>query len=177
MSFDFQSAPGQEGWKGWKRDQWSHNATGWIFVCADRSCFLLVSFCGVSALRPCNNNKPRAAESPLHHHCPRLGRRVRALVSSPEDGTHKSVAWHAVARIVLGAALYLWSTCAFAVVGRGTPGPWDAPRHLDAVGPYRRVRNPIYIAAIIIVAGGCSFRCNCVRRSDGDLLPLVCNRL
>ncbi len=67
--------------------------------------------------------------------------------------TRNPLEWHAIAIIVLGAALYLWSICAFAVVGRGTPGPWDAPRHLDAVGPYRWVRNPIYVAALTIVSG------------------------
>lgn len=65
----------------------------------------------------------------------------------------KPIEWYAVAIIALGAALYLWAICAFAVVGGGTPGPWDAPRHLVAVGPYRWVRNPIYVAALVIVAG------------------------
>jgi protein-S-isoprenylcysteine O-methyltransferase Ste14 len=41
----------------------------------------------------------------------------------------------------------------FAVVGRGTPGPWDAPRRFVAVGPYRWVRNPIYVAALLVVLG------------------------
>src|SRR5450631_4127561 len=51
------------------------------------------------------------------------------------------------------AALYLTCVWIFAVVGRGTPGPWDAPRHLVAVGPYRWVRNPIYLAALLVVLG------------------------
>ncbi len=55
--------------------------------------------------------------------------------------------------IAIGAALYLSCLWAFARVGRGTPGPWDAPRHLVAVGPYRLVRNPIYISALLIVVG------------------------
>jgi protein-S-isoprenylcysteine O-methyltransferase Ste14 len=33
------------------------------------------------------------------------------------------------------------------------PGPWDAPRNLLAVGPYRWVRNPIYIAALAVILG------------------------
>jgi protein-S-isoprenylcysteine O-methyltransferase Ste14 len=37
-----------------------------------------------------------------------------------------------------------------AAVGRGTPGPWDAPRRVVAADPYRWVRNPIYIAACAI---------------------------
>ena len=39
------------------------------------------------------------------------------------------------------------------MVGLGTPGLWDAPRRVVAAGPYRWVRNPIYIAALLIVSG------------------------
>jgi protein-S-isoprenylcysteine O-methyltransferase Ste14 len=62
-------------------------------------------------------------------------------------------AWYAGAFIVLGAALYFSCVWIFAFVGRGTPGPWDAPRRLIAVGPYRWVRNPIYIGALLVVGG------------------------
>jgi protein-S-isoprenylcysteine O-methyltransferase Ste14 len=62
-------------------------------------------------------------------------------------------AWYAVAVIVLGAALYFWCLWAFAIVGRGTPGPWDPPRRFVAAGPYRWVRNPMYIAALLVVVG------------------------
>lgn len=63
------------------------------------------------------------------------------------------LAWPAVAVIALGAALYLSCLWLFAFVGRGTPGTWDAPRCFVAVGPYRWVRNPIYVAALLIVGG------------------------
>ena len=63
------------------------------------------------------------------------------------------VAWYAIVIIMLGIALYLWCVSLFAVVGRGTPGPWDAPRRFVAVGPYRWVRNPIYISALLVVIG------------------------
>jgi protein-S-isoprenylcysteine O-methyltransferase Ste14 len=62
-------------------------------------------------------------------------------------------AWPAVPLIALGAALYLWCAWLFAAIGRGTPGPWDAPRALVAVGPYRWVRNPIYLSAVLVVLG------------------------
>jgi protein-S-isoprenylcysteine O-methyltransferase Ste14 len=62
-------------------------------------------------------------------------------------------AWEAVPVIVAGTALYVWCAWNFAVVGRGTPGPWDAPSRFVATGPYRWVRNPIYIAAVLIVLG------------------------
>lgn len=63
------------------------------------------------------------------------------------------VAWEAVPLIVAGSVLYAWCVWNFAAVGRGTPGPWDAPRRVVAAGPYRWVRNPIYIAALAIVGG------------------------
>jgi protein-S-isoprenylcysteine O-methyltransferase Ste14 len=63
------------------------------------------------------------------------------------------VAWPAIAVIALGAALYLCCLWAFAVVGRGTPGPRDPPRRVIATGPYRWVRNPIYLAALLVVLG------------------------
>ncbi len=61
--------------------------------------------------------------------------------------------WYGASLIVIGAALYFSCVWLFASVGRGTPGPWDAPRQFVAIGPYRWVRNPIYIAALLVVLG------------------------
>src|SRR6266545_664355 len=63
------------------------------------------------------------------------------------------VVWPAVIFIAAGAALYFWCLWLFATVGRGTPGPWDAPRRFVAAGPYRWVRNPIYIGALLVLFG------------------------
>ncbi len=62
-------------------------------------------------------------------------------------------AWEAAPVIVAGAVLYGWCVWNFAAVGRGTPGVWDAPSRLVAAGPYRWVRNPIYVAALLVVLG------------------------
>jgi protein-S-isoprenylcysteine O-methyltransferase Ste14 len=59
--------------------------------------------------------------------------------------------------VVLGAALVLWCLVTFAFVGRGTAAPFDPPRRLVTVGPYRFVRNPIYIGAIIAMLGAALF--------------------
>ncbi len=67
--------------------------------------------------------------------------------------TASAADWTAIPVIVAGAALYLWCVWNFAAVGRGTPGPWDAPARVVVTGPYAWVRNPIYIAALVIVAG------------------------
>ncbi len=61
--------------------------------------------------------------------------------------------WPAVAVIAAGVALYGWCAWNFASTGRGTPGPWDAPRQVVVSGPYRWVRNPIYIGALAVVLG------------------------
>ena len=74
-------------------------------------------------------------------------------IMTRHGGTATPVAWAAVPVIVAGAALYLWCVWNFASVGGGTPGPWDAPRRVVARGPYRWVRNPIYLAALLVVLG------------------------
>jgi protein-S-isoprenylcysteine O-methyltransferase Ste14 len=61
--------------------------------------------------------------------------------------------WAAIPVIAAGTALYAWCVWNFAAVGRGTPGPWDAPSRVVAAGPYRWVRNPIYLAALLVVLG------------------------
>jgi protein-S-isoprenylcysteine O-methyltransferase Ste14 len=55
----------------------------------------------------------------------------------------------------IGALVALWCIAAFTFVGRGTPAPFDAPREFVAVGPYRFVRNPMYLggAAVLFGAG------------------------
>jgi protein-S-isoprenylcysteine O-methyltransferase Ste14 len=55
--------------------------------------------------------------------------------------------------VVGGASLALWCVLTFAFVGRGTPAPFDPPRQLVVRGPYRRVRNPMYIGAGMALAG------------------------
>lgn len=56
-----------------------------------------------------------------------------------------------------GAALAVWCIFTFVFVGRGTPAPFDPPRRLVIRGPYRFVRNPMYIGAAIAVAGAALF--------------------
>lgn len=58
---------------------------------------------------------------------------------------------------VTGAALAIWCVLAFALIGRGTPAPFDPPRRLVTQGPYRFVRNPMYIGAGFALAGAALF--------------------
>lgn len=65
-----------------------------------------------------------------------------------------------IAGIVLGAAgaaVALWCIFTFASIGRGTPAPFDPPRRLVIQGPYRFVRNPMYIGAGLALAGAALF--------------------
>lgn len=52
-----------------------------------------------------------------------------------------------------GGALTLRCWYVFVTRGHGTPVPIDPPRHLVVVGPYRYVRNPMYIAGLLILLG------------------------
>ena len=63
-----------------------------------------------------------------------------------------------------GAAVALWCIFTFALIGKGTPAPFDPPRRLVVQGPYRFVRNPMYIGASLALAGAALFY---------DSLPLL----
>ena len=53
----------------------------------------------------------------------------------------------------LGGALALASIGRFVVSGEGTPMPLDAPRKVVRDGPYRWVRNPMYVGGCTLLAG------------------------
>jgi protein-S-isoprenylcysteine O-methyltransferase Ste14 len=57
----------------------------------------------------------------------------------------------------VGAALALWCVLTFALVGKGTPAPFDPPRRLVIRGPYRFVRNPMYAGAGLALVGAALF--------------------
>ncbi|MBY4127867.1 hypothetical protein HQO83_05630 [Rhodococcus fascians] len=42
----------------------------------------------------------------------------------------------------------------FAIVGHGTPFPWDPPTRLVTSGPYAYVRNPMQLCAVLILVAG-----------------------
>jgi protein-S-isoprenylcysteine O-methyltransferase Ste14 len=52
-----------------------------------------------------------------------------------------------------GAALAVTCVLTFALVGHGTPAPFDPPRRLVVRGPYAWVRNPMYLGAGLVLGG------------------------
>src|SRR3954469_16590475 len=52
-----------------------------------------------------------------------------------------------------GVSLALWCIGTFVMRGQGTPAPFDPPRRLVVRGPYRFVRNPMYLGATLGLAG------------------------
>lgn len=58
---------------------------------------------------------------------------------------------------LLGASVALWCILTFAFAGKGTPAPFDPPRKLVVQGPYRCVRNPMYLGAGLALGGGAIF--------------------
>ena len=54
---------------------------------------------------------------------------------------------------IMGGLILLWSFWNFLAQGRGTPAPIDPPKELVAVGFYRYVRNPMYVAVLAVIIG------------------------
>jgi len=55
--------------------------------------------------------------------------------------------------IALGVVIYLWCSCSFVFSGIGTPIPFTPTKKLVVTGLYRFVRNPLYIAGALVLAG------------------------
>jgi protein-S-isoprenylcysteine O-methyltransferase Ste14 len=58
-----------------------------------------------------------------------------------------------VALALIGGLVAAACIGTFVTVGRGTPAPFDPPRRFVAVGPYRYVRNPMYLGAAAVILG------------------------
>ena len=80
------------------------------------------------------------------------------LLSSQLDFLHLELGWLqwvGLAPIVLGGLV--WCAGALAFIGRGTPAPIDPPKTLVVRGPYRFVRNPMYVGVWSVLIGEAVF--------------------
>jgi len=71
-----------------------------------------------------------------------------------------NIEWQQLTGIVIGAigtSMALWCIFSFAILGKGTPAPFDPPQRLVIRGPYRIVRNPMYLAAGVALTGAALF--------------------
>src|SRR5207302_2524117 len=59
--------------------------------------------------------------------------------------------------VTIGTVIALWCVFTFVFIGKGTPAPFDPPRKLVIRGPYRFVRNPMYIGAGMALLGAALF--------------------
>lgn len=58
-----------------------------------------------------------------------------------------------VALMVVGGVVAFACIATFVTRGQGTPAPFDPPRKFVATGPYRYVRNPMYVGGFIVLLG------------------------
>jgi len=61
------------------------------------------------------------------------------------------------------------------VIGKGTPAPFDPPQRLVMRGPYRFVRNPMYIGAGLTLAGAGLYYESFFLLSYAGVFLLVCH--
>ncbi len=80
---------------------------------------------------------------------------MRILNSFGADLTLPNVfeKWLGLLIVLAGAGFSASCVFQFAFKGRGTPAPFDPPRQLVTTGPYRYVRNPMYIGAALAMSG------------------------
>ena len=66
---------------------------------------------------------------------------------------HQPLHWIALLSVAVGTVFLGLCILEFARSGRGTLSPVDPPRNLVIRGPYRYVRNPMYLSVTLIVLG------------------------
>ncbi len=55
--------------------------------------------------------------------------------------------------MIAGITIAFSSVYLFAARGNGTPAPFDPPKIFVAVGPYKYIRNPMYVGGLTLLIG------------------------
>ena len=74
---------------------------------------------------------------------------LRSVTFDPGSARH----WLGAGGMAVGTAFLVVCILEFARSGRGTLSPADPPRALVVQGPYRYVRNPMYLSVTLIMLG------------------------
>ena len=78
------------------------------------------------------------------------------ILSSPEYIYHfdlGGVRLFGLVLIALGFVIYIICSGSFVFIGKGTPIPFTPTKELIVTGLYRFVRNPLYIAGVLVLTG------------------------
>lgn len=59
--------------------------------------------------------------------------------------------WLGLLLLATGLFLAGWTVKLQLTIGEGTPAPWDPPKKLVILGPYRHVRNPMIEGVVLIL--------------------------
>ena len=78
---------------------------------------------------------------------------LRRLAHEAVSGHWGLSQWLGVWLLANGVGLGAWCVNLFNVEGQGTPLPLDPPRRFIVSGPYRYVRNPMFLGAFLILGG------------------------
>jgi protein-S-isoprenylcysteine O-methyltransferase Ste14 len=75
------------------------------------------------------------------------------LTRGPELPGLGGMRYAGIVPLLGGLLFYLASAWNFVEQGKGTPAPIDPPKLLVTSGPYRYVRNPMYVGGVLILLG------------------------
>lgn len=99
---------------------------------------------------------------------------LRAFDTSFSFAWPRAVAPFGILLMFFGSILATACIVTFVVRGRGTPALFDPPRQFVAIGPYRYVRNPMYIGGFTLLLGlACGVRSISILLMVIALVPVV----